>query len=112
MLEDISYGNRLVATGLTTLEDRRNRGDAIEVFKMVNGINKVNYQKFFQIARNNITRGHKFKLAKSRSRLDIRKNYFSQRAVNVWNNLPANVVEAESVDSFKNRYFLLKIVLF
>ena len=39
--KNMSYKNRLVATGLTTLEDRRNRGDAIEVFKMVNGINKV-----------------------------------------------------------------------
>ena len=102
--KNMSYENRLVATGLTTLEDRRTRGDVIEVFKMVNGINKVDYQNYFHLADNNITRGHKFKLAKARSRLDIRKNYFSQRAVNVWNNLPASVVEAESVNSFKNRY--------
>ena len=50
------------------------------------------------------TRGHKFKLIKDRSRLDIRKHYFSQRIVNDWNKLPTSVVEAESVNAFKNRY--------
>jgi len=38
-----------------------------------------------------------------RSRLDIRKNFFSQRVVNVWNSLPQVVVDADSVNSFKNR---------
>jgi len=50
------------------------------------------------------TRGHRYKLAKKRSRLDIRKHFFSQRIVNQWNNLPEAVVEASSVNSFKNKY--------
>ena len=36
-------------------------------------------------------------------RYDIRKYSFCYRVVNVWNSLPYYVVEADSVDSFKNR---------
>ena len=43
-------------------------------------------------------------LTKDRSRLDTRKYFFSQRVVNGWNSLPAEVVNAESVNSFKNAY--------
>lgn len=99
-----SYPQRLQYTRLTTLEERRDRGDLIEVYKFISGINKVDYKKFFTISNNNRTRGHKYKLEKSRSRLDIRKNFFSQRIVNKWNALPEVVVDAKSVNSFKKHY--------
>jgi len=44
------------------------------------------------------------KLSKKRSRLNIRKHFFSQRIINQWNSLPANVVNAKTVNSFKNAY--------
>ena len=44
------------------------------------------------------------KLVKERSRLDTRKFFFSQRVVNAWNRLLAAVVNAETVNSFKNAY--------
>ena len=102
--KSLSYEDRLKITGLTTLEDRRTRGDMIEVFKILKGINKVDSSSWFQLANNSRTRGHRFKLVKHRSRLDIRKNFFSQRVVNDWNSLPEIVVESESVNSFKNNY--------
>jgi len=49
-------------------------------------------------------RGHEKKLVKERSRLDTRKHFFSQRVINGWNNLPAEVVNPGSVNSFKNTY--------
>jgi hypothetical protein len=100
----MGYEERLKFTGLTTLEDRRTRGDMIEVFKMLKGISKVDSSRWFRLAENSRTRGHSFKLVKCRSRLDVRKNFFSQRVVNTWNSLPAVVVEADSVNSFKNKY--------
>jgi hypothetical protein len=100
----LTYEDRLRRTGLTTLEERRTRGDLIEVFKMLKGLNKVDYKCFFQLAKSERTRGHVLKLAKARFNLEIRKNYFSQRVVNEWNKLPAVVIEADSVNSFKNRY--------
>lgn len=100
----LQYEDRLIQTGLTTLEERRTRGDLIEVFKMIKGLNKTDYRKFFTLVRNNRTRGHRYKFIKNRSRLDIRKHFFSQRVVNEWNALPEIVVESESVNSFKNNY--------
>jgi len=49
-------------------------------------------------------RTYETKLAKGRSRLDSRKLFFSQRVVNGWNGLRAKIVNAESVNSFKNAY--------
>ena len=39
----------------------------------------------------------------SRSRLDVRKQFFTQRVVNLWNALPVNLVSAPTVNAFKNR---------
>ena len=100
----LGYEDRLKVTGLTTLEDRRVRGDMIEVFKMLKGISKVDSSRWFSLAENSRTRGHSYKLVKCRSRLDVRKNFFGQRVVNTWNSLPEAVVAADSVNSFKNRY--------
>ena len=46
---DLSYENRLLQYGLTTLETRRLRGDQIEVFKIVNGYEDVDMNMFFKL---------------------------------------------------------------
>ena len=49
------------------------------------------------------TRGHQYKLKKYRSRLDIRKHFFSNRVVSHWNSLPSHVVDADTLLTFKKR---------
>ena len=61
---------------------------------------------FFEIKESKITRGHNYKLVKKQSRLDARKSRpysFSQRTINVWNNLSTDCVHASSVNMFKNK---------
>src|SRR5437867_4009418 len=96
--------DRLVQTGLTTLEERRTRGDLIEVFKMIKGLNKSDYTRFFTLAQNNRTRGHALKIIKKQIKSECKKKFLSQRVVNDWNALPVLVVDSESVNSFKNNY--------
>jgi len=48
-------------------------------------------------------RGHSMKLSKQRASLDVHKFFFSQRVVKERNLLPQDVVDATSVNQFKNR---------
>ena len=52
---------------------------------------------------NSIRCGHAYKLENSRSNKTVRQKFFTQRVVKAWNNLPADIVEAPSINSFKNR---------
>jgi len=103
-LKNCSYEVRLIKLGLTTLAERRQRGDLIETYKIITGKEKVRAEDFFSFNQSSYNlRGHCYKLATNRSRLEVRRNYFSQRVVGPWNRLPSHVVEAPSVNTFKNR---------
>ena len=101
----MKYEDRLKSTGLTTLEERRNRRDMLEVYKILTGKCKTNSNNFFSVINKSTSGGHKLKLMKSRNRLDVRNNFFCQRIVNQWNKLPEYIVEAENINCFKNRYY-------
>ena len=101
-LKHLNYSERLRKLKLWSLEERRNRADLIELFKMVRGISTVKLESYFQLADNSRTRGHSSKLAEAHSRCDVRLHFFSVRVLNRWNSLPQAAVDVTTVDSFKN----------
>lgn len=100
-LKNKSYTERLRVLNLTTLAYRRNRTDVLQVFRIIHQIDKIPFDNFFKLNQNN-TRGHPWKLEKPRAKTKIRQNTFSNRVINDWNNLPAEVVCSETINSFKN----------
>ena len=48
-LNDLTYEERLKECGLTTLETRRLGGDQIEVFKILNGYENIDYNIFSKL---------------------------------------------------------------
>ena len=107
-LNHVGYVGRLKFIGVQSLENRRLRGDLIETFKIITGIETVNATDFFKFSEGKCNlRGHEHKLSVERSgkesRLELRRYFFSQRVVDHWNRLPAAVVEATSVNGFNTR---------
>ena len=103
-LENLSYENRLLELKLTTLDKRRVRGDLIETYKILNDLENVNKDLFFHEREYIGLRGHSKMLKMSRSRLNVRKYFFSNRVIALWNSLPQHVIDAPTVNCFKNRY--------
>ena len=58
---------------------------------------------FFSLKKDGRTRGQEIALVKDQCRLDIRKYSFSQRAVNEWNKLYTDCVNASSMNMFKSK---------
>lgn len=100
-LHKCTYTDRLKEMKLPSMYYRRDRGDMIECYKEIYNMCKMN--PILQLDTNTSRRGHSLKLMKHHTSITVRRHFFSERAMNNWNSLPDEVVQAPTLDTFKNR---------
>ena len=101
-LSKLPYTERLRKCGLTTLKFRRIRGDMIEAYKIVSGKYDTIAAPKFKFSELLSTRGNSFKIQNARCHYDLKKYFFTNRIVNIWNGLPNELVKACTTNQFKN----------
>ena len=113
-----TYEERLESIGLTTLVERRERGDMVETFKTINGFNKVKRDEWFSFRSASNSRATRSTVVINEDgsedredvlfmgnvRLDSRKNFFTVRSIGKWNQIPDAVKSQKTINSFKDNY--------
>ena len=101
-LKGLEYGGRLERLKLQTLEERRNRTDLVELFKISKGLSAIPWNLFIRTDNSERTRGRSKKLVKEGFRLNIRE-FFSHKGSSTLNRCNGlseeEVVSAGTVDS-------------
>ena len=98
---------KLIELKLLSLEERRERADMIQTFKIIHGFCDVNPATWFRkINHNRMTRmaNDPLNLEIQNSRTSIRNNFFSLRIPRKWNSIPQEVKQSTTVNIFKRSY--------
>jgi len=100
-LENKSYVDCLRHLGLFSLGKSRLKGDLVAFYNYLKGVcSKADVGLFSQVTTDRM-RGNSLKLCHGKLKLDIRKNFFTERVIKCWNTLPREVVESPAVGMFK-----------
>ena len=105
-LRKTDYETRLGIFRLTSLEVRRERGDLIEFFKIIRKIEEINWiNEPRKIAEGNDAynlRRHNQHFYKEGTKcITVRENFFLNRVISLWDQLPDKARDATTLDGFK-----------
>ena len=105
-MRDKCYEERLQILKLPSLQYRRLRGDLIEVYKILHNVYDPVTTKTLltKIPTTSVTRkSNTLNLTKRRTNKNAYKYFFTNRINTVWNSLPNDIVNAKSLNIFKNK---------
>jgi hypothetical protein len=100
-MREFSYPARLAKLRLPTLVHKKNRCDAILIYKLMRA--NMPPVLFPTVGPSSRTRGYQLKLVKQPILSRVHAQFFSSRIINSWNKFSGETVTAESVDIFKQR---------
>ena len=103
-----TYEEKLKEIGLPSFKQRRERGDAIQVFKILHGFDNVDYKTWFEFVGEVNVRSSRSvaeaKLAIPMAQTESRRNFFTFRACRAWNSLPIAIRQNINTHFFKIDY--------
>ena len=99
----MEYEDRLRKLKWPTLETRRLFLSLVVCYKIVFGMNKLNFDDLLEFTKCNATcANHPYKLYVKPAKRNPYKYSFPIRIVRDWNSLPGSIVEAGSLSRFKS----------
>jgi ribonuclease P/MRP protein subunit RPP40 len=100
-LSNTPYPTRLILLQLESLEYRRLIYDLVLCYKIQHRLIDTELSNALPRSASTTTRGHLFKLYKIPCSIDATKYFFSNRILDIWNELPASVVTSHTIALFK-----------
>ena len=107
--KDLTYKQRLTEAGLTTMAERRERGDLIEAYKQCRGLSQVRPGLLYDFVNPGLERVTRqstnkwsMKQHKMYSNLKCRQNSFGIRIPPKWNKVKKEIQNSQSLNQFKN----------
>ena len=111
-LKSDDYSERLSELGLPTLEERRHQADMAMVHKILCGRGSLDSNQLFERATDSVratrSSANPLNLKVRQGRLEIRKNFFSNRVVNSWNDIPSDIRATARSENFQRKYRQLR----
>ena len=104
-LQELTYEERLKEMDLPSLKKRRERGDMITMYKLINGMETIDNDELLMMEPEDTRRttGHSKKHRKGQCLKDKKRHSFPQRSIEAWNGLTEEIVAAKCVHNFKER---------
>ena len=87
-----------------SLERRRLIADLVLTYRIIFGLIDLDMSDYFTLQSSSgcsaTTCGNPYKLCVNHCRINVRKHFFSERIIKVWNSLPPSIVSFESLSMF------------
>ena len=101
-MEERQYEDCIKELGVYSVRGRLLRGDLIKIWQAFH-TPETGLLGLLDVQSHPATRSNGYKLAVPRMNTELRRRFWGVRCVERWNNLPADVVQAETVECFKSR---------
>ena len=95
-----SYEERLSTLNLMSTLNRWDRGERIMTYNILNHRVAMD-ARFMKMNTKSRASGHTKKLKISRSQIEIRRHFFTNRIMKRWNGLSQEIINSKTIDAFK-----------